>query len=370
MSGEIEYSVNLLRRMLEIYSPSGREEEISLFLAGEMEKMGFNKVWMDNVGNVYGEIGSGNPTILLCGHMDTVPGWIPVRIEGDRIYGRGAVDAKSALSAIVIATASLKSSLPTGRVIVAGVVDEEGRGRGIKNLLRENLSVNCAIFGEPSGIRNITFAYKGHLHLKVVCKTVTGHVGAQHLIPNAIEKSFELWLKIKVLCEEKYRSPHGVFYSLTPVITRISSRSTTGSIPDICYMDIDLRLPPTIPCKKAVKIISEVIEDFKKENYGLNIGLRIVDEIEPYVADRESIVIKSLSEAIREETGSEARLIRKTGTGDMNIFGLHLKIPVATYGPGESILSHTPNENVSIQEYLASIRIYKRAVNKILRALS
>ncbi|MEM1508111.1 MAG: M20/M25/M40 family metallo-hydrolase [Candidatus Bathyarchaeia archaeon] len=358
--------IDLLRRMLEIYSPSGREGEISSFLADVMAELGFDKVWRDKVSNVYGEIGFGGPTILLCGHMDTVPGKIDVKLEGDRLYGRGAVDAKSSLAAMILAASSLKSEGLKGRVIVAGVVDEEGRGKGIKHMIRGNLNVDYAIFGEPSGIRNITFAYKGHIKLKLAFRTAAGHVGAQHIMPNAIEKCFEFWSRLKDLCDREYRSPYGVFYSLTPAITGIYGKGTTRSIPDTCFLELDLRLPPAVSCEKAVKIIEDLIDSFRDENYGLNLDFKVLDMVKPYVADKSSLVIKALKEAILEETGEEARLIRKTGTGDMNIFGSHFKAPAATYGPGEAVLSHTLNEHIDIKEYLMSIKIYKRAVEKIL----
>jgi len=98
-----DYAVQLLTKMLEIYSPSGKEEEISRFLAEEMEKMGFH-VKRDSVGNVIGEIGRGKPVILLCGHMDTVAGYIPVQNRDNKLYGRGAVDAKASLAAMIVAT--------------------------------------------------------------------------------------------------------------------------------------------------------------------------------------------------------------------------------------------------------------------------
>jgi hypothetical protein len=73
-------SVQLLTTMLEIYSPSGKEKEISDFLVEEMERLGF-RVRKDEVGNVIGEIGEGKPVVLLCGHMDTVRRYIPVRVK-------------------------------------------------------------------------------------------------------------------------------------------------------------------------------------------------------------------------------------------------------------------------------------------------
>lgn len=356
--------------MLEIYSPSGKEKELASFLIAQFKDLGFDKVWRDGVGNLYGKIGGGLPTVLMCGHMDTVPGRIPVKIEDGRLYGRGAVDAKSSLAAMILAASNFRSYVSNfcGEVIVACVVDEEGKARGIRGLIREGLKVDYAIFGEPSGIENITFAYKGRLLLKIKCVTASGHVGAQHILSNAVEKSFELWAGFKSVCEQQYKSPFGVFYSLTPTIIDIRSFRTMGGIPDICTMKIDLRLPPTIKCEKAVGIVKEII-GFRKESLqpSTAIDLKIIDRIEPYVAKKDSLVIKSLAESIFEKTGKTARLIRKTGTGDMNIFGTHLNIPVATYGPGNSHLSHTPNEYIEISDYIKSVEIYKKAVEKIFK---
>lgn len=366
-----QHPVELLRNMLEIYSPSGKEEELASFLIAEFKDLGFDKVWRDGVGNLYGKIGVGKPRVLLCGHMDTVPGRVPVKIEDGRLYGRGAVDAKSSLAAMILAASDLRPCISNlgGEVIVASVVDEEGKARGIRNLIREGLKVDYAIFGEPSGVENITFAYKGRLLLKIKCATASGHVGAQHVLSNAIEKSFELWAVFKSACEQQYKSPLGVFYSFTPTLIDIRSFRTMGGIPDICALKIDLRLPPTIKCEKAVRIVKEIIEGFRKENLQplTAIDLKIIDRVEPYVAKKDSLVIKSLGESILEETGKKARLIRKTGTGDMNIFGTNFNIPVATYGPGDSHLSHAPNEYIEISDYLKSVEIYKKAVEKIFK---
>ena len=95
-------AVRFLTNLLGIYSPSGKEQDIANFLAIEMKHMGF-EVGIDNIGNVIGVIGSGEPVILLCGHMDTVAGHMPLRFEEGKIYARGAVDAKGPLAAMVMA---------------------------------------------------------------------------------------------------------------------------------------------------------------------------------------------------------------------------------------------------------------------------
>ena len=97
-------AVRFLTNLLGIYSPSGKEADIANFLAGEMRKFGF-QVGVDGIGNVIGVVGEGEPTILLCGHMDTVAGVLPLRVEEGKIYARGAVDAKGPLAAMVMAAA-------------------------------------------------------------------------------------------------------------------------------------------------------------------------------------------------------------------------------------------------------------------------
>ncbi len=360
-------ALDMLYEMLQIYSPSGKEDEMASYIEERLHDLGFVNVRRDKAGNVYGEVGSGEYTILLCGHMDTVPGYLPVRWEDDKIYGRGAVDAKSSLAAMISAATQLKSKIHNkGKVIVAGVVDEEGRARGIRQLIRDGLNVNCAIFGEPSGVGNITFAYKGRILLAVKCRTKSGHVGAQHIYDNAIEAAFNIWMRIRDLCDQ-HRSPNGIFYSLTSSIIGIRSWRSMGGLPNKCNITVDLRVPPKFTSKDVITLVKgavgKAVGDLNAE-----VSLQVLDRVEPFVARRDTPLMKSLSEAILEVTGREARFIRKTGTGDMNIFGGKMNVPVATYGPGNGRLSHTECEYISVSEYLMSIQVYERAVERIILA--
>ncbi len=131
-----------------------------------MSDLGFERVSIDSVGNLIATKGAGEPKILLCGHMDTVPGQIPIRIDSGYMYGRGASDAKGPLVAMLLAASEFKQR---GTIIFAGVVDEEGNATGVKELVRSKIAVDYAIFGEPSGLNNITVSYKGRLALRINC---------------------------------------------------------------------------------------------------------------------------------------------------------------------------------------------------------
>ena len=187
-----DYAIRLLTDMLGIYSPSGKEDAISNFIIKEMRKLGF-RVKKDAIGNVIGEIGKGELTILLCGHMDTIAGNLPVSFENNKLYGIGAVDAKGPLAAMIVAVATLASeSLLQAKVLLIGAVEEEATSKGIKHVIKQGLKADYAIFGEPSGVENITIGYKGGLNLKITCKTETGHSSSPWFYENALEKAYDL----------------------------------------------------------------------------------------------------------------------------------------------------------------------------------
>src|SRR5208282_2355386 len=103
MKSKNDPAVDLLLEALKTYSVSSKEEKLSKLLRGRMRERGFKNVRTDKAGNAIGEVGSGHPHVLLCGHMDTVPGFLKVRVEGERVYGRGAADAKSPMCAMISA---------------------------------------------------------------------------------------------------------------------------------------------------------------------------------------------------------------------------------------------------------------------------
>ena len=361
------YSVSLLTRMLEIYSPSGKEEEISNFLAKEMENLGF-RVRNDEAGNVIGEIGQGKPVILLCGHMDTVEGYIPVRVEDNNLYGRGAVDAKAPLAAMIVAASTfVKKSFP-GKILVVGVVDEEGSGKGIKHFIKEGIQPDYAIFGEPSGIGKIVFGYKGILNIKITCETPSGHSAAPWLFDNAIEKAMEIWRQIRKLHlrEEKLRSR---FYSTTSCLTKINGGNASSMIPSKCDIYVQLRIPPQFTPEQVFNEVKRKIKRYQATNPKVSVKVKMESVANAFEADRRSVLVRALAWAIRKTTLNYASFSRKTGTGDMNVLGNALKIPVITYGPGDSRLDHTPNEHIDLKEYLISIQVYRKALMKLTELL-
>jgi LysW-gamma-L-lysine carboxypeptidase len=356
--------LQLLTNLLGIYSPSGKEEVISEFLVEEMTKIGF-KVRKDAIGNVIGEIGDGEPTILLCGHMDTVTGHIPLRVEKGKIYARGAVDAKGPLAAMIMAAEAVaKEPAFEAKIVVASVVEEEATSRGVKHLIKDGISADYAIFGEPSGVGNITVGYKGNLHIKITCKTETGHSSTPWLYENALEKGFEIWQQIKdsIKPVETQQSP---FYAVTACLTKVSGGRANSVIPFESETHIDLRVPPQFTAKQIFNNAKKIIKDYDTANPKVKVNLSIEDLNEAFEVDKSSPLVKALSSSIRKVRGKPAMLLRKTGTGDMNILGRAMNAPIVTYGPGDSHLDHTKDEHIVLSEYLDSIQVYKETLLKL-----
>lgn len=359
-----EQAVRLLTNLLGIYSPSGKEEEIADFLAQELKKLGF-QVGTDGIGNVIGVFGEGEPVIFLCGHMDTVAGHLPLRVEEGKIYARGAVDAKGPLAAMVMGAAQVaKDPNFKGKVLIAGVIEEEATSRGIRHIITQGIKADYAIFGEPSGVENITIGYKGQIQLKIVCKTKTGHASTPWLYDNALEKAYELWGKIKNNFPpvEKQDSP---FNAVSTCLTKIIGGQANSVIPFEAEMSLDIRVPTQFTTKQVYDEIKKVIDQYKDANPKVVVKVSMTDSVEPFEVDKSSPLVRALSLSIRRVIGKPATVLRKTGTGDMNILGKAMNVPIVTYGPGDSHLDHTLDEHIVIDEYLNGIQIYKETILKL-----
>jgi LysW-gamma-L-lysine carboxypeptidase len=352
--------------MVEIYSPSMEEGKLSALLASEMEGTGF-RVRTDAVGNVIGEHGTGEPRILLCGHMDTVPPMLPVRLEGGRLYGRGAVDAKGPLAAMIVAASQLVAEGCGGSLVVVGAVDEEGRNTGVRNLIEEGVEADYAVFGEPTDVDTITVGYRGGLLLRVTCETETGHSSAPWLYDNAIEEAMAVWGLIKSI-RMSPESSDSRFNSTSSCLMRIEGGGESSVVPGRCEALVETRIPPPITVDQLHGEISRLIEGRRRERPGVKINVEVLDQSEPYVADKRSPLVRALSRSIWRSRGVTVKLVNKTGTGDMNLYGHATGRPVVTYGPGDPHLDHTPHESISVRDYLDSISVLKGALGSLIES--
>jgi LysW-gamma-L-lysine carboxypeptidase len=359
-----KFAVKMLEKALRLYTPSLSEKPMAEFLVDKCDDLGFEDIEIDEVGNLIAKKGSGSPKIMLCGHMDVVPGKVKVRQEGDSLYGRGASDAKAPLMAMLFAAASIENN--NGTIIFVGAVDEEGNAIGIKNIVKKKWDVDYAVFGEPSGIKQVTIAYKGRLaiNLKISVED-SSHASAPWLSKNAIQESaiFAMELQEKLEAGQEDRTK-GML--LTATMTEIRGGTSHNVTPKECETTYDIRIPVDMNCKTIEQKIATLVKEIA-EKRGVEAFYSILDETEPFEAAHNSPLVRAFTLGIMEAEKSRPTLIRKTGTGDMNVLGNQWNIPVVTYGPGDPHEAHTIDEKVSIEEYLKGIEILKKTLQHLKR---
>ncbi|HSN96153.1 MAG TPA: M20/M25/M40 family metallo-hydrolase, partial [Nitrososphaeraceae archaeon] len=144
---------------------------------------------------------------------------------------------------------------------------------------------------------------------------------------------------------------------VTCSLTEISGGSSHNVTPQKCKITVDIRIPTTNTSRRIQELVASIVKEVSiKKN--VRATYRVEDMTEPFEADHTSPLVRALSLSIIDVCRKRPILLRKTGTGDMNILGNAFRIPVVTYGPGDPHSSHTVHERIRIAEYISSIEVY------------
>ena len=320
---------DLLETLVSIPSPTDEEEACAEALVEFFEERG-REAYLDDVGNVRAPA---DDSVLYTSHVDTVPGDIPVRVEDGEddpeLWGRGSVDAKGPLAALAVA------AVRTG-VSFVGVVGEEVDSRGARHLIEDREEPDAVVNGEPSGWDGITLGYRGILQGTYVAASKSGHTSRPE--NNAIQDAIAWWSTVEARFESADYEP--VFEQVTPKPVGIEGGVSDDGLAVEATLSAQLRVPPEYTT-------DEVREQANAE---LSAGtVNWADAVEPTMQSPRTPVARAFRAAIRER-GGDPRLLRKTGTADMNIYAGAWDCPMATYGPGDSALDHAPDERLPLAE--------------------
>jgi len=320
----------LLTELVSIPSVSGEETAAAETLAAFFERHD-REVWIDDIGNVRAP---GDDTVLLTSHIDTVPGEIPVEIKdgdnGPELWGRGSVDATGSLASMAIA------AVDTGASFV-GVVGEESTSRGAWYLTDHREPPEVIINGEPSGWDGITLGYRGLLEGTYVAASESGHHSRPDL--NAIQHAMSWWERVEDIFEPDEWVP--VFEQVTTKPVDIEGGVSVDGLSMESTMEFQLRVPPE-RTPDEVRELSDAELDTGTVNW--------TESIPPVMTSPRTELARVFRAAIREG-GGDPRLLRKTGTSDMNVFATQWDCEMVSYGPGDSSLDHTPNEHLPLDAF-------------------
>ncbi len=348
--------LDFLIKILKIYSPSTKEKELSDFIYSYAKGLGFKDVTQDQANNVIVSASEGRPLIYLIGHMDTVPGELPVFYDGTNVYGRGAVDAKSALSAFLFSSLSLKD-LGCGLKFIA-VTDEERLSEGMKEIIKREQRPDYAVFGEPTGLTGIAVSYKGRLLAKLSFSAKPYHSSSPPEGKTAfdlmIEAVNEIYLKVKSLNSES--TSH--FDSVTAQVVKCSCGDSTNKTPSLAESYIDIRVPPRFKTEELEELL------LKGKNYSVE------DRLEAFYTPPTNELPRAFYRGIYKVLREKASFVRKLGTCDGNVLRSYYDVPAIAYGPGESKLSHTDEERVPVRDFLESIEVVKESIKELCKSFN
>jgi LysW-gamma-L-lysine carboxypeptidase len=382
-------AVALLHQLVAIPSLSMNEAAACRWLAAEMARLGFERAFVDKVGNAVGELGATDAarTLVLLGHIDTVPGAIPVRIEGtpdgDVLYGRGSVDAKGPLATFVCAGARIGAAWCRAnglRIIVVGAVEEEAASSKGARFIRDRFDgvhepiPTACIIGEPSGWQRVTLGYKGRLLIELDASQPMAHTAG----PDAgvAVTAVELWRWIETHAAAFNGGRDRAFDQLQPSLRRLHT-FTDEQMHDHVQAQIGLRLPldfsvahfvdalagwanemvatPTAQLPQSLPTTeTPATHTFVGEH--MQVQLHYHAQERAWRSDRNNALVRSFLAGIRAvDEGARPTFVVKTGTSDMNVVAPAWGCPIVAYGPGDSSLDHTPHEHLSLDEYWRSV---------------
>ncbi|MCL6553160.1 MAG: ArgE/DapE family deacylase [Firmicutes bacterium] len=315
---------------------------VAALLAAECRAAGL-EVRLDEVApgrpNVVARLAGARPgrRLLLCGHTDTVAttGMVEpfsARVEGDRLYGRGAYDMKGGVAAIVEAMRVVADAgLAAGELVAAFVVDEEHASLGAFDLIRRERA-DAAVITEPTALE-VCIAHKGFLWARVETTGRAAHGSRYDAGDDAITRMGHVLVALDRLEREVLpRRTH-------PLLGRPSLHASTiaggvgwSTYPDRCVLEVERRL---LPGERDAEVLAELeaaVDDARHRSPGLRGRVEVVMSRPPFEVSPDAPVVRALEESVRAVCGRTPRLVGEHPWFDAAVLG-HAGIPTVMFGP-------------------------------------
>jgi len=324
------------------YSPSGQEQGAVAWLVERMKSEGFHETFADQAGNAVGVMGSGPNQVVLLGHIDTVPGEIPVRGAEGILHGRGTVDAKGPLACFVDGVAKI-GTIEGWQFVVIGAVDEERDSVGARSIV-DTYKPDFAIIGEPNNWDRIGLGYKGSAWANVTIRLEQSHPANRE--KTAAEEAVDVWLRIKSYSDTYNAEKQRAFDKILPTLREMESGQ--NDFEQWAKLRIGCRLPLEVNPEKWYAQLNEIVQGAEVEPLGY--------PVPAWECEKNTRLVRAFLQGIRSQ-GGKPRFVYKTGTADLNIVTPAWGCPAVVYGPGDSALDHTPGEHISLEEYDQGVRV-------------
>lgn len=368
-----------LRDMIRIPSESCDEEKVVLRIKEEMEKVGFDEVIIDPMGNVIGRIGNGSRVIAYDAHIDTVGvgnmnNWKVDPYEGmeddEVIVGRGASDQEGGMASMVYAAKIMKELDLIGDTTIymtGTVMEEDCDGLCWQYIIEEDgIKPEFVVITEPTSL-NIYRGQRGRMEIRVETSGISCHGSAPERGDNAIYKMAPILMELQALNHNLHFDPFLGKGTLTVSEVFYTSPSRCA-VADGCAISIDRRLTHGETWEGAIKEIEALqsvkmaeakvsLYDYEREAYT---GLKYPTQcyFPTWVIPEDHVATKTLQEGFKGLFGKEPLTDKWTfSTNGVSIMGRY-NIPCIGFGPGHEEEAHAPNEKTWKDELMAAAALY------------
>jgi succinyl-diaminopimelate desuccinylase len=359
--------VGFARRLIQTPSLPGHEGEAASLIKAEMERLDFDQVTTDQVGNVIGWVRKGDgPSLMFNGHMDHVDpgdpaGWLHPPYAGgldqEELWGRGSVDMKGPLAAMVYAAGLAKQHnlLPPGDVCVACAVMEEVGGLGTRALV-SRLKPSFAVVGEPSN-GGLMRGHRGRVELaaRVDGRSVHASVPEQGINPHYALARFLGRLETLPMT----RDPVFGTSSVAPTLYR-TDQTSANVTPGEAQLTLDWRNVPGETPEQIVERLTPLLAECLSPGAGSHIWVKS-ERLTTYTGHMEDFpsifpffalpVDHPLLWAAQRILGETLGRPVPVGIWHFATDGGHLMaagVPTIGFGPGDPALAHTNRERLPV----------------------
>lgn len=364
--------VSFAQRLIRTPSMSGEEATLAALVAGELRRLGYDEVWGDAAGNVYGRLYGRDrtlPALVLNTHLDHVdPGdpslWpsppFAAAIAGDRLVGRGACDIKGPLAVQVYSGAALlrAGQRPRRDVVFCGVVEEEVGGAGAIHWAEQlDYPVELIVLGEPSG-NTLALGHRGILQVWLTFHGRSVHASAPERADNPNYALAAFLSRLEAAAAELPAHPVLGPTSVAPTIIKVDT--TSGNVtPAWTRVLLDFRT-----AAESVNSLRAFIARLAGDAaYTLSYaeGLEpspLADSDAPitgFYTPPDSPLVARARAALGRGMGHAPELTRYRFATDGRHFAPH-GLPVVGFAPGEEHMAHTAGESISLAQMGESLR--------------
>jgi acetylornithine deacetylase len=292
----------------------------------------------------------GGRSLMLNAHMDTVGAGqmtnpFSPRIEGDRLYGRGAFDMKASLAAIMLAGREAKAMDLSGDVIITAVADEEFASIGVQDIVRR-LTADAAIVAEPFGL-DLCVAHKGFVWLEVETRGVAAHGSLPDAGVDAIAKMGRVLVELESLDRELRSSPgHPLLGTGSVHASLIQGGQELSTYPQQCTLSIERRTVPGETTAIVEAQIEAILDRARAVDPAFQAEMRTLLVREPFSVDPGEPIVAVSRTHVERALGREVKTIGAGGWMDAATLSA-AGIPTVIFGPdGDG--AHADVEWVSI----------------------